>query len=279
MTASSCALNPYLQAVVTFDDYPAGGVSAPTGVTPVPCTSPTFGGYCGTTMSVNSWEWFPAVPTVSSISPASGLITGNNTITITGSGFIANATSVNFVEESSAAPSSTSVIAPIPPPGSSVVPAVGIVTVPASSVTVNPGGTTLTVVAPAVDQGTTFFVTVTTPGGTSAYGPNDIYTYSSAVVPAISSISPAGGFNTGGTAVTITGIGFYNGASNAVVTFVGSVTRTAITFVNSPTSITVFSPNVSPETGNFYITVTTPGGTSASHSFVFAYSQLQANGG
>jgi hypothetical protein len=290
MTAASCAQNPYLQAVVTFDDYPPGGVSAPNTTTPVPCLSPAVGGYCGTTMSVNSWDWSPVVPTVSSISPASGLITGG-TITVTGSGFVAGATSVNFVSESGGTPNEYGVIAPIPAPGSAVVPAVGIISVPASSVTVTNGGTSLTSLVPAVDQGTTFFVTVTTSGGTSSYDPNpnspsanDIYTYLTNVSPSISGISvsgisPPAGSNTGGTAVTITGIGFYNGASNAVVTFVGSVTKTAITFVNSPTSITAFSPNVSPATGSFYITVTTPGGTTTSHNFLFAYSQLQANGG
>jgi hypothetical protein len=236
-------------------------------------------------MTVNSWEWSPVVPTVSSISPTSALITGG-TITVTGSGFVAGATSVNFVSESGGSPNKDSVIAPIPTGASAAVPAVGTFSVPAANVTVSPGGTSLTSAVPAVDQGTTFFVTVTTPGGTSAYDPNpsnpnanDIVTYSSAVVPAISSISPVAGFNTGGTAVTITGIGFYNGASNAVVTFVGSSSFTAVTFVNSPTSITAFSPNVAPAVGNFYVTVTTPGGTSASHNFVFVYSQLQANGG
>lgn len=47
--ASSCASNPTLQANVTFGDYPANQVSAPTtGECQV---------YCGTTMTVNSWLW------------------------------------------------------------------------------------------------------------------------------------------------------------------------------------------------------------------------------
>ena len=297
-TAASCASNPYLQAEVTFDDYPPLGVSAPPTTTPVPCSS-----YCGTTMTVNSWEWSPVVPTVSSISSTSGLstsglITGGTTgvpcsqqptgcVTITGSGFVAGATTVNFVEESGGVPSSDSVIAPQPPAGSATVPAVGMITVPVSSVTVNGSGASLTAVVPAVDQGTTYLLTVTTPGGTSAYDPNpanpsanDIYTYLPNVSPSITSISPAGGSNTGGTAVSITGVGFYSSASNPlVVKFVGASTS-AVVYVNSPTSITAFSPNVSPATGKYTITVTTLGGTySNSNTDSFTYSQLPANGG
>jgi hypothetical protein len=46
--ASSCAANPYLQAVVTFGDYPSG-VSRPN---PAECQV-----YCGQSMTVNSWVW------------------------------------------------------------------------------------------------------------------------------------------------------------------------------------------------------------------------------
>jgi hypothetical protein len=194
---------------------------------------------------------------------------------------------VNFVEESGGVPSSDSVIAPQPPAGSATVPAVGMITVPVSSVTVNGSGASLTAVVPAVDQGTTYLLTVTTPGGTSAYDPNpanpsanDIYTYLPNVSPSITSISPAGGSNTGGTAVSITGVGFYSSASNPlVVKFVGASTS-AVVYVNSPTSITAFSPNVSPATGKYTITVTTLGGTySNSNTDSFTYSQLPANGG
>jgi hypothetical protein len=47
--AASCASNPTLQANVTFGDYPANQVSAP--------TTGECAVYCGTTMTVNSWLW------------------------------------------------------------------------------------------------------------------------------------------------------------------------------------------------------------------------------
>jgi hypothetical protein len=46
--ATSCAASPYLQAVVTFGDYPVG-TSAPN---TAECVV-----YCGTSMTVNSWIW------------------------------------------------------------------------------------------------------------------------------------------------------------------------------------------------------------------------------
>lgn len=45
-SAASCTANPFLQVVVTFDDYP----SSPIGLASTSCTSS-----CGTGMTVNSW--------------------------------------------------------------------------------------------------------------------------------------------------------------------------------------------------------------------------------
>ena len=50
-SAPTCSANPYLQAVVVFDDYPPG-LSAPN---PNACVV-----YCGTGMTVSSWRWSPA---------------------------------------------------------------------------------------------------------------------------------------------------------------------------------------------------------------------------
>jgi hypothetical protein len=74
--------------------------------------------------------------------------------------------------------------------------------------------------------------------------------------PAVSAVSPASGPSTGGTSVTITGSGF-TGAS--AINF-GTSAATSFT-VNSATSITATSPVGSLSTVD--ITVTTPGGTSA----------------
>lgn len=50
VTASGCATSPYLQATVTFDDYPPGGAAPVQG----PCTD---WGWCGEGMTVSGWVW------------------------------------------------------------------------------------------------------------------------------------------------------------------------------------------------------------------------------
>ncbi len=50
VAATACASSPYLQAVVTFDDYPPGGAAEVQG----PCTD---WGWCGEGMTVDSWTW------------------------------------------------------------------------------------------------------------------------------------------------------------------------------------------------------------------------------
>ncbi|MBV9292184.1 MAG: IPT/TIG domain-containing protein, partial [Frankiales bacterium] len=119
-----------------------------------------------------------------------------------------------------------------------------------TGVTVN-SATSITATSPA---GTgTVDVRVTTVGGTSATGAADHFTYSAG--PSVSSVSPSAGPTAGGTVVTITGTNFVNGAT---VSFGGSAGTGVI--VNSATSITATSPAGS---GTVHVTVTTPGGTSA----------------
>ena len=94
-------------------------------------------------------------------------------------------------------------------------------------------------------------VTVTTPGGTSPTVSGDVYKY----VPSVTSVSPTSGPTTGGTTVTINGTGF-TGATG--VSFGG----TAATFlVKSSSQISATAP--AGAAGTVDITVTTPGGTSA----------------
>ena len=50
VTATQCAAAPYLQVVVTYDDYPPGGAAAVAG----PCTD---WNWCGQGMTVDSWVW------------------------------------------------------------------------------------------------------------------------------------------------------------------------------------------------------------------------------
>jgi hypothetical protein len=252
--AAACAANPTLQTVVNFDDYPPG-VSAPT-------TAPCFV-YCGTSMTVKSLLWSPVLPTITSLTSASGPITGGTAVTISGAGFVQGAT-VNFVEESGGTPSQDNVV------------------LPATNVTVNSSSSpqTITAVAPSITAGSTYFVTVTTPSGTTAYGSSstDVFTYTS-VPPQVTAIatpgtSPPGGSTAGGTAVTITGSGFVNGATvRFTPTSGGTATPATNVSVLSDTSIVAVSPGVV-SAGSYSVTVKTPAGTSAAGSNVFAYSQL-----
>lgn len=110
----------------------------------------------------------------------------------------------------------------------------------------------ITAVSPA---GTgTVDVTVMSAGGTSATSTADQFSYA----PKVTEVSPNYGLPTGGTEVTITGRRF-TGAS--AVEF-GSTNALKFT-VNSDTSITALSP---PGTGRVDVTVTGPGGTSATSS-------------
>ena len=97
-------------------------------------------------------------------------------------------------------------------------------------------------------------VTVTTPGGTSATSANDVFTYIPA--PTVTSLSPGGGPAAGGTSVTITGTNF---TGETAVKF-GTVAATGVVVNGAGTSISATSPA---GTGMVDVTVTTPGGTSA----------------
>jgi hypothetical protein len=91
-TATACALAPSLQAVIDFDDYP-NTISASN------CL-PGNGGpssTCGTTLTIQSWAFGVAPPTVSAVGdPTTGSCTSpSKLVTITGTGFT-GATAVSF---------------------------------------------------------------------------------------------------------------------------------------------------------------------------------------
>jgi hypothetical protein len=257
---AACAANPDLQAVVTFDDYPSGG--AATSPTTAECVV-----YCGTGMTVDSWNSSPTVPTVATsagLSPTTGHITGGTSVTIKGTGFVNGATTVNFVEESGGTPVGDNYVA----------------SVPASQVTVNSTSTQITAPTPGVTEGTTYYVTVTTPGGTSPYNSSAVFTYS-AVAPSVTSIntggnSTPGGSITGGTAVQITGTGFFSGATvnfieesgGVAVTPAVSIPASYVT-VNSATSMTAVAPAITIGS-TYWLKVTTAGGSSTA---VYTYVQ------
>ena len=180
------------------------------------------------------------VPTVTSISPTAGPTAGGTTVTIAGTNFT-GATAVSF--------------------GGTA----------ATTFTVN-SATQITATAPARAAGTVD-ITVTTPGGTSAANAADRYTYVAA--PTVTSISPNQGPVAGGTTVTITGTGFAAAPGAGAVRF---GTATATYTINSNTQITAVAP--AGAVGAVDITVTTPGGTSATSAadrYTYAAAPVASN--
>ncbi|WP_159926814.1 MULTISPECIES: S-layer family protein [Nocardia] len=165
---------------------------------------------------------YVAAPALVSMEPGSGPETGGNTVTLTGTG-LTGTTAVTF--DGTPAPTFTVVsdaqITAVAPAGSSTVDAV-----------------------------------VTTAGGTS----NQL-TYTYLPTPALASIEPGSGPETGGDTVTLTGTGF---TSATAVNF-GLTPATQFTVV-SDTRKTVIAP---PRTGAAAVTVTTTGGDS--NGIVYTY--------
>ncbi|WP_328545751.1 IPT/TIG domain-containing protein [Streptomyces platensis] len=164
------------------------------------------------------------VPALTSLTPTSGPTAGGTTVTLTGTGFT-GATAVRFGTTS-------------------------------ASFTVN-SATQITATAPAGSG--TVQVTVTGPGGTSNGQP---FTYTTAPVPALTSLTPTSGPTTGGTTVTLTGTGL---ATVGAVRF-GATPAASFTVV-SDTHITAVAPA---GTGTVQVTVTTPGGTSNGISYTYS---------
>jgi alpha-tubulin suppressor-like RCC1 family protein len=169
-------------------------------------------------------------PTVSGLSPTEGPAPGGTSVTISGTN-LAGATAVTF--------------------GSAR----------AAHFSVNPAGTSITAISPAGSG--TVDVTVTTSGGTSSASAADRFSYR-ALLPTVTSVKPNEGPGRGGIYVAITGTNFFR--------------PTAVTFENhAPARFTAISESMIvaevPEgAGSFgghesvHVTVTTPGGTSATSS-------------
>ena len=132
------------------------------------------------------------------------------------------------------------------------------------------GDTSITALSPTAPAGTVD-VSVTTAGGTSSSSTVDQFTFVAA--PSVAGVDPNSGPIGGGVAVTITGAHF-TGAT--AVTFGG----VAASFtVNDDTSITAASP-AAEATDTVNVTVTTPGGTSATGSAdQFTYTAAAGCGG
>ena len=179
-------------------------------------------------------------------------------MTITGTGFYQSATqpiTVSFIQESGGTVPSNPLT----------------YTVTSPNVVVN-GGTSITVVSPPVAGGSScqtefcYFVTVTTPAGTSATGAGDIFEYTE-IPPLCASVSPVSG--SAGTAVTISGAGFLTGSGTSAdfvpeisgtPTGSGAGTPATITSI-TPDQITVTAPTAPSGTSTSFVTVTTVNGT------------------
>ncbi|MBT0770667.1 IPT/TIG domain-containing protein [Kineosporia sp. J2-2] len=167
---------------------------------------------------------YVAAPAVTSVSPASGPVTGSTLVTVNGTGFTG-------------------------------VTAVAFGGVAATGVTVS-SDTLITAYSPAAPGGSAgpVDVTVTTVGGTSAAVAADLFTYVAA--PVVTALTPSSGPAAGGTTVVITGTSF---SAATAVTFGG--TAAASFTVNSGTQITAVAP--AHTAGTVDVSVTAIGGTSA----------------
>jgi heme/copper-type cytochrome/quinol oxidase subunit 2 len=172
-----------------------------------------------------------AAPSIASISPSSGSPNGGTIVTITGANF-ANGATVKFDTSS------------------------------AIGVTVN-SSTSITATTPVHAAGNVT-VTVTNPDSQSGTGS---FTYATPAL-SITSVSPNTGSTAGGTAVTISGASFQNGAT---VTF-GAFPAPNVTVVNS-TTITATTP-LGPANDQLAVdvTVTNPDAKSTTQTQGFTYS-------
>jgi len=240
--ATSCSAAPYLQTIETFDDYPPGTSQA----NPGECIQT-----CGSAMDETSSVWSPIVPSISSISPAQGSIAGGTPVTVTGTGFT-GATSATLIDINAF----QNIVSPPVTP---------------SNVT----STSLTFITPGVTNQATYFVVVTTPGGTSPGTSVGEFKYVNAP-PTITGLGTVKGSTGGGTSLVITGTGFITGATvNFVDTANSSVVvpATPVT-VSKPTQIATVTPSVVTGVSTYYVSVTTAGGTFTDTSQPFTYEPI-----
>ncbi len=175
------------------------------------------------------------VPTITSISPNTGIDTGGTLVTITGTGFT-NATEVHFD--------------PFGQPFTVV------------------SDTEITTITGAHGDGTVD-VTVVTPDGTSAVTPADQFTFVSGST--VTGVSPTTGPVAGGNTVTITGTGFTGATAVSFQQSAGfnQYSANASFTVDSDTQLTATVPPApSGTSGTAFVYVTTPTGSDESQPLV-----------
>ncbi|MGE3610425.1 MAG: IPT/TIG domain-containing protein [Bacteriovoracaceae bacterium] len=173
----------------------------------------------GQTATATSSFTYQNAPTVTSVSPNGGPLTGGTSVTITGTGFVSGA-AVTF--------------------GSSYCTSVTVVS-----------STSITCTTPSNSAGA---VTVTVLNGDTQSG-SAAAAFTYAAAPTISSVAPTSGFAVGGTVVTITGTGFVSGATVTLgssctpVTFVDSTTLTCTTTSYAAGAVSAIVTNPDTQTG------------------------------
>ncbi len=168
------------------------------------------------------------IPGATSLAPTSGPLSGGTHVTITGTGFVDGATSVQ----------------------------IGAITIPVGQVTVAGGGTTATFFTPAVAVPGLVDVVATTAGGSTT--PPLGFNY--LPIPTASGLSPDSGPVLGGTQVVITGSGFVSGATSV---FIGGQTVPAASVQVNGNGTTATFPTPGHATGTVTdVVVNTAGGTS-----------------
>lgn len=180
---------------------------------------------------------YSASPTITSLSPASGITAGGTFVTLTGTGF-----------------------------GATGVPTVTVGGRAALCVA-RASDTIITFVAPAgVSAGAKDVeVTPATRGGSVIS--TGAFTYVAATTfPTITAVSPANGLTAGGTAITITGTGFTSATTPSVL--IGGACATGVTVVNA-TTITATTPTGVAGTRDVVVTTAT-GTVTASAAFSYA---------
>ena len=175
-------------------------VTPPNAVGAVSVTVINPDGLSGT--GANGFTYVSTAPTVTTVAPNSGPIAGGTAVTLSGTNYALGAT-------------------------------VWLGGTAATAVTVV-NGTTITAVTPAHAFGSVSAI-VQNPDGQSGSKSN-AFTYL-APAPTLTSVAPAGGPTTGGTALTLTGTGFLSGATVTV----GGTAASGVTVVNS-TTMTATAP-------------------------------------
>ncbi len=175
----------------------------------------------------------PPPPTLTSVSPASGMQGTSGAVTLIGTNFVAGAT----VATSN--------------PGITV----GSVTV----VSATQISATFTIAANAAPGSAN--VTLTTSGGTSVAA---VFTVNPPP-PTLTSVSPANGLQGASTPVTLTGTNFISGAT--VATSNPGITVSSVSVVSATQITATFTIAANAATGAVDVTVTTAGGTSAPAAF------------